>query len=108
VLRLEHDRHADLEVLERDVRSAKEHPRRGQRHFHIARARERNAAVDHVIGEHRHALRIELVFPRERMLVQAVAEQRMIDVAIHEVVALDGGRLPVAFALPWIGRQRRM
>ncbi len=106
LLRLEHHRRADLEILERRLVGFEVDARGGQRHLDVTSAGEGDAAVHHVVGEQRQLGRVELVLPAEGVLVQPVAEQRMLAAAIDEVVALDARRQPMMLVLPWIGRQR--
>ena len=106
MLRLEHHRQTDFEVLERAAFRAEMHARGSQRHLDVTRARERRPAVHHVIGQHRQTGGVELVFPRERMFTQTITEQRMLATAIDQVIRFSRRPEPVTLVLPRIRRQR--
>ena len=56
-------------------------------------------------GKHRKLDWVDLVFPGRSSVLQPVAEQRVLTVAVNEVVAFRRDGRPIGRALPRIGRQ---
>ncbi|CAB3744949.1 hypothetical protein LMG1231_06169 [Achromobacter denitrificans] len=98
-------RSVDLQVFQFGVLGRVPLERRGQRHFRETGAGEDHRVAHDVVAQRRLRMRVELVFPGRFVLGQAVAQQGVHPVALEQAQRFGGVRMPVALALPGVGRQ---
>ncbi len=77
---------------------------RCQRDFDESCRGKHDRATDHVIGEIRDAIHVQVVLPHSLGLTQAVAQQRMVQGLPERSERLVGSLMPVQFALPRVKR----
>ncbi len=102
---VEQQRRMDLEFFEFGAVAVLPAKRGRQGDFGEARAGENDCVADNVVSQHRVGLRIQLVFPGVLMLLHGVAQQRVNLAAREQAEGFGGNGMPVAFALPGVGRQ---